>query len=75
MSSDDIEPYDWYRRVFGRSRGGLLEDMFRALHLQPTLNTVFPNIMIVALPYFFLLYFSAIFMPSHHEMVLSFNYI
>ena len=29
MSSDDIEPYDWYRRVFGRGRGGLLEDMFR----------------------------------------------
>jgi HSP20 family protein len=30
MSSDDIEPYDWYRRFFGRSRGGgFFEDMFR----------------------------------------------
>ena len=29
MSSDDIEPYDWYRRFFGRGRGGFLEDMFR----------------------------------------------
>jgi HSP20 family protein len=29
MSSDDIEPYDWYRRFFGRGRGGFFEDMFR----------------------------------------------
>jgi HSP20 family protein len=29
MSSDDIEPYDWYRRFFGRGRGGIFEDMFR----------------------------------------------
>lgn len=29
MSSEDIEPYDWYRRFFGRSRGGFFEDMFR----------------------------------------------
>lgn len=29
MNSDDIEPYDWYRRSFGRGRGGFLEDMFR----------------------------------------------
>jgi HSP20 family protein len=28
MSSDDIEPYDWYRR-FGRGRGGFFEDVFR----------------------------------------------
>src|ERR687892_516521 len=29
MSSDDIEPFDWYRRFFGRGRGGFFEDMFR----------------------------------------------
>jgi HSP20 family protein len=29
MSSDEIEPYDWYRRFFGRGRGGFFEDMFR----------------------------------------------
>src|SRR5687768_11315659 len=29
MSSDDIEPYDSYRRFFGRGRGGFFEDMFR----------------------------------------------
>ena len=30
MSSDDIVPYDWYRRFFGRGRGGgLFDDMFR----------------------------------------------
>ena len=29
MSSDDIEPYDWYRRFFGRGRGGFFEDMYR----------------------------------------------
>jgi HSP20 family protein len=29
MSSDDIEPYDWYRRFFGRGRGGFFEDVFR----------------------------------------------
>jgi HSP20 family protein len=29
MSSDDIEPYDWYRRFFRRGRGGFFEDMFR----------------------------------------------
>jgi HSP20 family protein len=30
MSSDDIEPYDWYRRFFARSRGGgFFDDMFR----------------------------------------------
>jgi HSP20 family protein len=31
MSSDDIEPYDWYRRrFFGRGRGGgFFDDMFR----------------------------------------------
>ena len=29
MSSDDIEPYDWYRRFFGRGGGGFFEDMFR----------------------------------------------
>jgi HSP20 family protein len=30
MSSDDIEPYDWNRRFFGRGRGGgFFEDMFR----------------------------------------------
>jgi HSP20 family protein len=29
MSSDDIEPYDWHRRFFGRGRGGgFFEDMF-----------------------------------------------
>ena len=31
MSSDDIEPFDWYRRFFGRRGfgGGFFEDMFR----------------------------------------------
>jgi HSP20 family protein len=29
MSSDEIEPYDWYRRFFGRGRGGFFDDMFR----------------------------------------------
>jgi HSP20 family protein len=32
MSSDDIEPFDWYRRFFGGRRGlggGSFEDMFR----------------------------------------------
>ena len=34
MSSDDIEPYDWYRRFFGEGRrrglgGGFFDDMFR----------------------------------------------
>jgi HSP20 family protein len=29
MSSDDLEPYDWYRRFFGRGRGGFFEVMFR----------------------------------------------
>jgi HSP20 family protein len=29
MSSDDIEPYDRYRRFFGRGRGGFFEDVFR----------------------------------------------
>ncbi len=29
MSSDDIEPYDWYRRFLGRGRWGFLEDVFR----------------------------------------------
>jgi hypothetical protein len=29
MSSDDIEPYDCYRRFFGPGRGGFFEDMFR----------------------------------------------
>ena len=32
MSSDDIEPFDWYRRFFGGRRrfgGGFFEDMFR----------------------------------------------
>jgi HSP20 family protein len=29
MSSDELEPYDWYRRFFGRDRGGFFEDMFR----------------------------------------------
>ena len=29
MSSDDIEPYDWYRRFFGRGRGGYFEGMFK----------------------------------------------
>jgi HSP20 family protein len=29
MSSDDIEPYDGYRRFFGRGRGGFFEDVFR----------------------------------------------
>ena len=30
MGSDDIEPYDWYRRFFDRSRGGgFFEDMWR----------------------------------------------
>jgi len=29
LSSDDIEPFDWYRRFFGRGRRGLFDDMFR----------------------------------------------
>jgi len=29
MSSDDIEPYDWYKRFLGRGRWGFLEDVFR----------------------------------------------
>jgi len=32
LSSDDIEPFDWYRRFFGGRRGlggGSFEDMFR----------------------------------------------
>ncbi|HYT01962.1 MAG TPA: hypothetical protein VEL70_03560, partial [Candidatus Acidoferrum sp.] len=33
MSSDDIEPYDWYSRFFGGARrglgGGFFDDMFR----------------------------------------------
>ncbi len=29
MSSDDIEPYNWYRRFFGRGRGAFFDDMFR----------------------------------------------
>lgn len=29
MGSDNIEPYDWYRRFFDRGRGGFFEDMFR----------------------------------------------
>jgi len=31
LSSDDIEPFDWYRRFFGRRGfgGGFFEDMFR----------------------------------------------
>jgi HSP20 family protein len=29
MSSDDIEPYDWYGRFFGRGRGGFFDDIFR----------------------------------------------
>jgi HSP20 family protein len=29
MSSDDIEPYDWYRRFFGRGRGGFFDDIFK----------------------------------------------
>ena len=29
MSSDEIEPYDWYRRFFGRGRGEFFDDMFR----------------------------------------------
>jgi HSP20 family protein len=34
LSSDDIEPYDWYRKFFGGGRrrglgGGFFEDMFR----------------------------------------------
>lgn len=29
MKSDDIEPYDWYRRFFGRGRGGFFDDIFR----------------------------------------------
>ena len=35
MSSDDIEPYDWYSRFFGGARrglgGGFLDDMFRGI--------------------------------------------
>jgi HSP20 family protein len=29
MRSDDIEPYDWYRRFFGRGRGGFFDDIFK----------------------------------------------
>jgi HSP20 family protein len=29
MSSDDIEPYDWYRRFFGRGRGGIFDNVFK----------------------------------------------
>ena len=29
MSSDDIEPYDWYRKFFGRGRGGFFDDIFK----------------------------------------------
>lgn len=29
LSLDDIEPYDWYRRFFGRGRGGFFDDLFR----------------------------------------------
>lgn len=32
LSSDDIEPFDWYRRFFGGRKGlggGFFEDMFR----------------------------------------------
>jgi len=33
LSSDDIEPYDWYSRFFGGGRrglgGGFFDDMFR----------------------------------------------
>jgi HSP20 family protein len=33
MNSDDIEPFDWYRRFFGRGRrrlgDGFLDDMLR----------------------------------------------
>jgi HSP20 family protein len=29
LSSDDIEPYDWYKRFFGRGRGDFFEEMFR----------------------------------------------
>jgi HSP20 family protein len=29
MKSDDIEPYDWYRRFFGRGRGGFFDDIFK----------------------------------------------
>jgi HSP20 family protein len=29
MKSDDIEPYDWYRRFFGRGRGNFFDDIFK----------------------------------------------
>jgi hypothetical protein len=33
LSSEDIEPFDWYRRFFGEGRrslgGDFLDDMFR----------------------------------------------
>ena len=29
MSSDDIEPFDWYNRFFGGGRRGSFDDMFR----------------------------------------------
>jgi HSP20 family protein len=29
MKSDDIEPYDWYRKFFGRGRGGFFDDIFK----------------------------------------------
>ena len=29
MKSDDIERYDWYRRFFGRGRGGFFDDIFK----------------------------------------------
>ena len=29
MKSNDIEPYDWYRRFFGRGRGGFFDDIFK----------------------------------------------
>jgi HSP20 family protein len=29
MKSDDIEPYDWYRKFFGRGRGGFFDDVFK----------------------------------------------
>jgi HSP20 family protein len=29
LSSDDVEPYDWYGRFFGGARRGFFDDMFR----------------------------------------------
>jgi HSP20 family protein len=29
MKPDDIEPYDWYKRFFGRGRGNFFEDIFK----------------------------------------------